>query len=123
MDHLKGVARSLSPLAEYPNCLPFTVFEETNEAGYMTRQYVYKDLNDRLSTRPFLDASEKRWIAYQLLAAVDQMYDLPTAACDVRHAKCDMRSAMCDVRSVCVWLLLSCHPAGLVYVMFYVIKQ
>ena len=34
------------------------------------RQYFYNSLYDRLSTRPFLEDIEKKWLAFQLLCAL-----------------------------------------------------
>lgn len=31
------------------------------EAAYLVRQYFYRNLHDRLSTRPFLTVIEKKW--------------------------------------------------------------
>jgi phosphoinositide-3-kinase regulatory subunit 4 len=38
------------------------------------RQYVKDSLYDRISTRPFLTSIEKRWIAFQLLLAMQQAH-------------------------------------------------
>jgi serine/threonine protein kinase len=43
-------------------------------AGYLVRQYVSANLLDRISTRPFLTHIEKRWVAYQLLKALEQSH-------------------------------------------------
>ncbi|KNC49578.1 VPS15 protein kinase [Thecamonas trahens ATCC 50062] len=67
-----------------PNLLAFSAFAETDKAGFMARPYVYKDLYDRLSTRPFLAHVEKLWIAFQLLAALEQMADVGLAHGDIK---------------------------------------
>ncbi|XP_027728102.1 phosphoinositide 3-kinase regulatory subunit 4 isoform X1 [Vombatus ursinus] len=58
------------------NCLPFQrATEKTSEkAALLFRQYVRDNLYDRISTRPFLNNIEKRWIAFQILTAVDQAH-------------------------------------------------
>lgn len=57
-------------LANIPNVLPISRILETDRAGYMIRQYLYINLYDRISTRPFLSMYEKKWVVYQLLVAV-----------------------------------------------------
>lgn len=43
---------------------------ETETNGYLVRQFLYNSLYDRLSTRPFLEDIEKKWLAFQLLCAL-----------------------------------------------------
>ncbi len=43
---------------------------ETDNNGYLVRQYLYSSLYDRMSTRPFLEDIEKKWLAFQLLTAL-----------------------------------------------------
>ncbi len=57
-----------------PNCLPFQRVYLTERAGFMLRQFVRHSLYDRMSTRPFLTQVEKRWMAFQLLLAVQQAH-------------------------------------------------
>uniref|UniRef100_A0A673V5U0 non-specific serine/threonine protein kinase n=1 Tax=Suricata suricatta TaxID=37032 RepID=A0A673V5U0_SURSU len=58
------------------NCLPFQKAAEkaSEKAAMLFRQYVRDNLYDRISTRPFLNNTEKRWIAFQILTAVDQAH-------------------------------------------------
>ncbi|XP_028835942.1 phosphoinositide 3-kinase regulatory subunit 4 isoform X2 [Denticeps clupeoides] len=56
------------------NCLPFQRASLTEKAAILFRQYVRDNLYDRISTRPFLNNIEKRWIAFQILNAVDQAH-------------------------------------------------
>ncbi|XP_054156048.1 phosphoinositide 3-kinase regulatory subunit 4-like [Oppia nitens] len=42
--------------------------------AYIARQYVRYSLYDRLSTRPFLTAGEKSWLAYQLVKCLDWLH-------------------------------------------------
>ena len=46
----------------------------TERAGFIVRQYVKDSLYDRISTRPFLTPIEKKWIAFQILLAVQQAH-------------------------------------------------
>uniref|UniRef100_A0A3B5R6G6 non-specific serine/threonine protein kinase n=1 Tax=Xiphophorus maculatus TaxID=8083 RepID=A0A3B5R6G6_XIPMA len=56
------------------NCLPFQKTSLTEKAAILFRQFVRDNLYDRISTRPFLNNVEKRWIAFQILTAVDQAH-------------------------------------------------
>ncbi|KAL2307628.1 hypothetical protein Nmel_000601 [Mimus melanotis] len=56
------------------NCLPFQKTALSEKAAMLFRQYVRDNLYDRISTRPFLNNIEKRWIAFQILTAVDQAH-------------------------------------------------
>ncbi|KAM6967962.1 phosphoinositide 3-kinase regulatory subunit 4 [Aplochiton taeniatus] len=56
------------------NCLPFQKASLTEKAAILFRQYVRDNLYDRISTRPFLNGVEKRWLAFQVLTAVDQAH-------------------------------------------------
>ena len=70
-DKLEEIKRTLEGS---PNCLPFQRAFYTERAGFMVRQYVKDSLYDRISTRPFLLNIEKKWIAFQLLLAIQQAH-------------------------------------------------
>jgi len=53
-----------------PNALGFERAFETQTNAYLVRQYIYSSLYDRMSTRPFLEDIEKKWLAFQLLCAL-----------------------------------------------------
>lgn len=57
-------------LADIPNALGNHRILETSSNGYLVRQYIYSSLYDRMSTRPFLENIEKKWLSFQLLCAV-----------------------------------------------------
>jgi phosphoinositide-3-kinase, regulatory subunit 4 len=57
-------------LARIPNALGFQRIIETETNGYLVRQFLYSSLYDRLSTRPFLEDIERKWLAFQLLCAL-----------------------------------------------------
>lgn len=57
-------------LADIPNALAYHRVLETGASGYLVRQYIHSSLYDRLSTRPFLEEIEKKWLSFQLLCAV-----------------------------------------------------
>ncbi|TEA20803.1 Serine/threonine-protein kinase VPS15 [Colletotrichum sidae] len=64
------IERQRSALADVPNALGFQRIVETETNGYLVRQYLYNSLYDRMSTRPFLEDIEKKWLAFQLLSAL-----------------------------------------------------
>ncbi|KAK4134100.1 ARM repeat-containing protein [Trichocladium antarcticum] len=66
----KEIIRERQALADVPNALPYQRAVETETNGYLVRQYLYNSLYDRLSTRPFLEDIEKKWLAFQLLCAL-----------------------------------------------------
>ncbi|KAF2672203.1 phosphoinositide 3-kinase regulatory subunit 4 [Microthyrium microscopicum] len=68
--YLKTLIAERKELAEIPNALPYHRVVETGTNGYLVRQYINSSLYDRMSTRPFLEDIEKKWIAFQLLCAV-----------------------------------------------------
>lgn len=57
-------------LADVPNALGYHRILETAVGGYLVRQYIHSSLYDRLSTRPFLEEIEKKWLSFQLLCAI-----------------------------------------------------
>ncbi|KAK0532074.1 Serine/threonine-protein kinase [Tilletia horrida] len=57
-------------LANVANVLTYQTVIETESAGYLIRQWLASNLYDRISTRPFLSATEKKWITYQLIHAM-----------------------------------------------------
>jgi phosphoinositide-3-kinase regulatory subunit 4 len=57
-------------LADISNALAYERVFETETNGYLVRQFLYNSLYDRLSTRPFLEDIEKKWLAFQLLCAL-----------------------------------------------------
>ncbi|KAL2120925.1 hypothetical protein VTJ04DRAFT_4952 [Mycothermus thermophilus] len=65
-----AILRERRLLADVPNALPYQRAIETDGNGYLVRQFLYNSLYDRLSTRPFLEDIEKKWLAFQLLCAL-----------------------------------------------------
>ena len=57
-------------LAGVLNALPYQKIIETERAAYLIRQNLYSSLYDRVSTRPFLEDIEKKWITFQLLCGL-----------------------------------------------------
>lgn len=74
----------LNELQGANNCLPFERATQSDRAALLFRQYVKDSLYDRISTRPFLNATEKRWIAFQLLCALNQCHMLNVCHGDIK---------------------------------------
>ncbi|AEO55094.1 hypothetical protein MYCTH_37094 [Thermothelomyces thermophilus ATCC 42464] len=66
----QAIIRERRLLSDVPNALPYQRAIETETNGYLVRQFLYSSLYDRLSTRPFLEDIEKKWLAFQLLCAL-----------------------------------------------------
>ncbi|KAG5929869.1 hypothetical protein E4U53_002352 [Claviceps sorghi] len=69
-EYKKKLLKERKLLIDVPNVLPFQRIIETETSGYLVRQFQYSSLYDRLSTRPFLEDIEKKWLAFQLLCAL-----------------------------------------------------
>ncbi|KAL8659199.1 MAG: hypothetical protein Q9226_000537 [Calogaya cf. arnoldii] len=68
--YVRAIRRQRNALFDVPNALPYQRVIETTTNGYLVRQYLYSSLYDRMSTRPFLEDIEKKWLAFQLLCAL-----------------------------------------------------
>ncbi|KAI4107672.1 MAG: hypothetical protein LQ339_002578 [Xanthoria mediterranea] len=68
--YVRALRRERNALSDVPNALPYQRVLETTTNGYLIRQYLYSSLYDRMSTRPFLEDIEKKWLAFQLLCAL-----------------------------------------------------
>ncbi|XP_076085974.1 phosphoinositide 3-kinase regulatory subunit 4-like isoform X1 [Mytilus galloprovincialis] len=66
------------------NCLPFQKAVQSEKAALLIRQYVKDSLYDRISTRPFLINIEKRWLAFQLLCALNQCHKMKVYHGDIK---------------------------------------
>ncbi|KAJ2043980.1 Serine/threonine-protein kinase, partial [Coemansia sp. RSA 922] len=53
-------------------------------AVYILRQYLHNNLYDRISTRPFLSVTEKRWIAYQMLVGLRETHSRGVCHGDIK---------------------------------------
>ncbi|XP_043922670.1 phosphoinositide 3-kinase regulatory subunit 4 [Protopterus annectens] len=81
------------------NCLPVQKTSLTDKAAMLFRQYVRDNLYDRISTRPFLNNVEKKWIAFQILNAVNQAHRV-----GVRHGDIKTENVMVTSWN---WVLLT----------------
>ncbi|KAJ5097910.1 hypothetical protein N7532_004911 [Penicillium argentinense] len=82
--YVKAIARERKLLADVPNALSYERILETGNGGYLVRQCVHSSLYDRLSTRPFLEEVEKKWIAFQLLCALRDCHSLEIFHGDIK---------------------------------------
>ena len=60
-------------LSQAPSVLPYQRVAFSDKAGFLIRQYFASNLYDRFSTHPFLTNIEKKWCAYQVLNALQQI--------------------------------------------------
>ena len=57
-----------------PHLWPFQTWFESDNKAFLLRQYIFSNLYERISTRPFLSFPEKNWICFQLLYALGQSH-------------------------------------------------
>nr|KMM66326.1 phosphoinositide 3-kinase regulatory subunit 4 [Coccidioides posadasii RMSCC 3488] len=70
----RAIRRERNILRDIPNVLSYQRIVETGTGGYLVRQYIHSSLYDRMSTRPFLEDMEKKWIIFQLLCALRECH-------------------------------------------------
>ncbi|SCU94321.1 LANO_0E06414g1_1 [Lachancea nothofagi CBS 11611] len=61
-------------LAQLPNALNYSKIVESDRAGYLIRQHLKSSAYDRLSSRPFFETIEAKFIVFQLLRALDDIH-------------------------------------------------
>ncbi|KAJ3279418.1 Serine/threonine-protein kinase, partial [Borealophlyctis nickersoniae] len=72
--YVKELQAERDILMDIPNAFPYQRISETERAGYMIRQYFFSNLYDRISTRPFLNLAEKKWITFQILSGLAEAH-------------------------------------------------
>ncbi|XP_055958193.1 phosphoinositide 3-kinase regulatory subunit 4 [Patella vulgata] len=82
--HKHKLEEIVQRLKSTSNCLPFQKAIQSDKAGLIFRQYVKDSLYDRISTRPFLNMIEKKWIAFQLLCALNQSHRVKVFHGDIK---------------------------------------
>ncbi|KAL4146734.1 hypothetical protein PRNP1_012598 [Phytophthora ramorum] len=72
---LRRLALAFS-VEQQPNVIPYADFQLSNKynVAFMVRQYFASNLYDRICSRPFLTTVEKKWIAFQILRALEQSH-------------------------------------------------
>ncbi|KAF0698480.1 Aste57867_10903 [Aphanomyces stellatus] len=75
-NQLAQLFAAINSVESCPNLIPYSVFEMGTKANaaFLVRQYFVANLYDRIYTRPFLTDIEKKWIAFQLLKALEQSH-------------------------------------------------
>lgn len=68
--YLDIITEERNALADIPNTLAYQRILENANGGFLARQYIHSSVYDRISTRPFLEDIEKKWMAFQLLCAL-----------------------------------------------------
>ncbi|CAG8933461.1 unnamed protein product [Penicillium salamii] len=97
--YIKAITRERNLLSDVPNALSYQRILETGTSGYLVRQYIHSSLYDRMSTRPFLENIEKKWIAFQLLCALRDCHSL-----DIYHGDIKTENVLVTAWN---WLYLS----------------
>lgn len=69
-EYVRQITEERNILADIPNALGYQRIVEVGSGGFLVRQYMFSSLYDRMSTRPFLEDIEKKWLSFQLLCAV-----------------------------------------------------
>ncbi|KAF5856824.1 Serine/threonine-protein kinase [Aspergillus alliaceus] len=82
--YVKAIIRERKLLSDVPNALSYQRVLETGTGGYLVRQYIHSSLYDRMSTRPFPEDIEKKWIAFQLLCALRDCHSLDVFHGDIK---------------------------------------
>ena len=71
---LKRLVEYRKELEGMPNMLPFHSILETKTQYILKRPYIYSNLYNRLSTRPFFNNDEKLWVTFQLLMGIESIH-------------------------------------------------
>ncbi|KAJ1958023.1 Serine/threonine-protein kinase [Linderina pennispora] len=72
--YIASLRSTYEKLAGTDHILANATVVSDERAVYILRQYLHNNLYDRVSTRPFLSATEKRWIAFQILVALREAH-------------------------------------------------
>lgn len=69
-----------------PNVLPYAKWfvSSKSKVAYLVRPYVMYNVYDRCNTRPFLTFIEKKWYAFQILIALEQMHSIGLCHGDIK---------------------------------------
>ena len=97
---------NISP-SKFPNLLPYQLWMKSVSRQpksnivpiYIIRQYLYSNLHDRLSTRPFLNETEKMWILYQIFRCLETCHDL-----NIMHGDIKPENVLCTTSN---WIVLT----------------
>ncbi|CCF59201.1 hypothetical protein KAFR_0G01670 [Kazachstania africana CBS 2517] len=71
-------------LSQLPNVLNYSKVIESNRAVYLIRQHLHRSLYERLSSRPYLQLIEQKFIAFQLLNCLKDIHSLNVTHGDIK---------------------------------------
>jgi serine/threonine protein kinase len=97
---------TLSP-SKFPNLLPYQLWMKSTSRQpkstllptYLIRQYLYSNLHDRISTRPFLNEIEKHWLIFQIFKCLETCHDL-----EIMHGDIKPENVLCTTSN---WIVLT----------------
>jgi len=72
--HKEKIKRLREKLRDNPSCLTYADVIINEKVAILIRQYIKYNLYDRLSTRPFMNLFEKKWITFQILKCIDSIH-------------------------------------------------
>nr|CCA14328.1 phosphoinositide 3kinase regulatory subunit putativ [Albugo laibachii Nc14] len=88
--YLRKLQRLFRSVHRYPNVIMYQDFQVSARypVAYLVRPFVANNLYDRIHSRPFLTMTEKLWIAFQLLKALEQIHSLGVCHGDIKLENC-----------------------------------
>lgn len=89
---IRELQRVYKQLKDARHVLWRTLVVSDERAVYTLRQYLHNNLYDRISTRPFLSLTEKRWIAYQILVGLKDVHKRGVCHGDIKNENIVMTS-------------------------------
>ncbi|SCU92281.1 LAMI_0E09604g1_1 [Lachancea mirantina] len=81
---VRSVQTQTSKLADIPCVLNYGKILETDRAGYLIRQHLRRNLYDRLSSRPFLELIELKFMVFQFLQALKAIHSVDVVHGDLK---------------------------------------
>lgn len=74
-------------IEQQPNVIPYADYKLSLKynVAFMVRQYFGSNLYDRICSRPFLTQIEKKWIAFQILRALEQSHSKGVCHGDIKQ--------------------------------------
>lgn len=81
-----AIKRVVAKLSNQPNIMPYADWQLSmkSNVAFLIRQFFLSSLSDRFNTRPFLTPIEKKWLAFQLLKALEQAHSSGVCHGDIK---------------------------------------